>query len=66
MTEAGIKDELRASFTNGAEYAGIRGIQDLDVWLVEVLETNYYALEGLEKTVHDRIREAEAALQLQK
>jgi hypothetical protein len=65
MTEAGIKVELRASFTNEAEYAEIRGIQDLDVWLVEVLETNYYALECLEKTILDRIREVEAALQLQ-
>jgi predicted house-cleaning NTP pyrophosphatase (Maf/HAM1 superfamily) len=58
MTEAGIKEELIAAFTEPDEHACIRGIQGLDVWLVEVTETNYYALVGLEEKINDRLNEA--------
>jgi predicted house-cleaning NTP pyrophosphatase (Maf/HAM1 superfamily) len=59
MTEAGIKEELNIVFTQPAEHACIRGIQGLDIWLVEVVETNYYALVGLEAQINDRLNEAE-------
>jgi hypothetical protein len=38
MTEAGIKEELRTTFTDDADNAVIRGTQSLNAWLVEVFE----------------------------
>jgi hypothetical protein len=59
MTEAGIKEELRTTFTDDADNAVIRGTQSLDAWLVEVFEIKCAILESLEKEVLHVIKEAE-------
>jgi hypothetical protein len=59
MTEAGIKEELRTTFTEDADNAVIRSTQGLDVWLVNIIEMKCDILGSLEKDVLYVIKEAE-------
>jgi hypothetical protein len=65
MTEAGIKEELRTTFTDDVDNAVIQGTQSLDAWLVKVFEIKCAILESLEKEVLLMIKEAEKMPQSQ-
>jgi hypothetical protein len=59
MTEAGIKEELRTTFTDDVDNAVIRGTQSLDAWMVEVFEIKSDILGSPKKEVLHVIKEAE-------